>query len=95
MEMDEVAFSKLQIGQSNLKEEPVKVMTSLIPPPPPTEESGDTTENTNGEGLLEVEKRLHRQEEQYEAYNRIYVGKLSDKEESNTDTDNSAYTCFG
>ena len=63
MDTDEVAFSKLQIGQNNLKEEPLEVMTSLIPPPPPTEVSGDTMEKTDGEGLSEAEKRLQRDKE--------------------------------
>ena len=58
MNIDKVTFSKLQIGQSDLKEEPFEVMTSLIPLPPTTEASGDVMENTDGEGLLEVEKRL-------------------------------------
>ena len=40
-------------------------------------------------------KRLQREEEQYTLYNRIYVGQLSDKEESNTDTDGSTKTYFG
>ena len=58
------------------------------------EASEDAKENTNREGLLEVEKRLQREEEQYELYDRIYVGKLSNKEESNTDTDSLTYTYF-
>ena len=94
MDIDEVAFSKLQIRQSNLKEEPLKVITSLIPPPT-TEASADAMENTDGEGLSEAEKRLQRGEEQYELYNRIYVGQLSDDEESNMDTNGSTYTYFG
>ena len=54
-----VAFSKLQIGQSNPKEELIEVMNSLIPTPPPvTETPGDMTGNTHGEELSEVEKRL-------------------------------------
>ena len=31
-------------------------------------------ENTNAEGLLEAEKRLQREEEQYELYDRTYMG---------------------
>ena len=57
-DIDEVAFSKLQIGQSDLKEEPLQVMKSLIPPPSTMEASGDTTENTDVEGLMETERRL-------------------------------------
>ena len=58
MDIHEVAFSKLQIGQSNLKEEPLEVTTSLIPPAPTTEASGDAMENTDREELSEAEKRL-------------------------------------
>ena len=66
---DIVAFSKLQIGQSNLKEKPIEVMNSLIPPlPPVTETPGDITRNTNGEELSEAEKRLQKEEE-----NTIYM----------------------
>ena len=92
---DKVAFSKLQIGQSDPQEEPLEVTTLLIPPPPTTEALGDMIENTNREGLSEAEKRLQRDEEQYELYNRIYVGQLSNDEESDMDTDDSAYTYFG
>ena len=88
MDIDEVAFSKLQIGQSDPKEELLEVMKSLIPPE-------EATENTNREELLEEDKRLQREEEKYELYYRIYVGQLSNKEESNTDTDGSTDTYFG
>ena len=57
-DVNEVAFSKLQIRQSDPKEEPIEVMDSLIPPPPLMETSGDTTGNTNREELSEAEKRL-------------------------------------
>ena len=92
--IDEVPFSKLQIGQDNQKEEPLEVTELLVPPPPMTEVSDDTAENTNGEELMEVEKRLQREEEKYEMYNGIYVGQLSDKEDSNTDTNETGYTYF-
>ena len=63
-DMDEVAFSKLQIGQSDLKEELIEAMKSLIPPPQVTETPGEVTENdTSGEELLELEKRLQKEEE--------------------------------
>ena len=53
------------------------------------------TENANGEGLLEVEKRPQREEEKYKLYDRMYVSQLSNKEESDTDTDGLTYTYFG
>ena len=51
-------------------------------------------ENTNGEGLSEAKKRLQRDEEQYELYDRIYVGQLSNEEESNMDTNGLTYEYF-
>ena len=84
--IDKVAFSKLQIRQSDLKEELIEVMKSLIPPPQVTETPDDVTEHTNGEELLEAEKRLQKEEE-YKLYDRIYVRQLSMEEESDMDTD--------
>ena len=58
---------------------------SLIPPPPLMETAGDMTGNTDGEELLEAEKRL--QQEKYILYRRVYVGQLSKEEESDMDSD--------
>ena len=66
MDIDEVAFSKLQIGQSDLKEEPLEVTKSLVPPPSTMEASEDMMENTDGEGLTEAERRLQREKEKFE-----------------------------
>ena len=94
-DIDKVAFSKLQIRKSNLKEEPIEVMNSLIPPPPPmTETPGDTTGNTNREKLSEAEKRLQKEEEKYDLYGRVYVGQLSKKVESDKHLDCSTYSYF-
>ena len=95
MDIDEVAFSKLQIEQSNLGEEPLEVMKSLIPPPPVMEASEKVTEYTNGDELLEAEKGLQREEEKYELYDRIYMGQLSKEEKNDMETDGSTYTYFG
>ena len=94
MDIDEVAFSKLQIGQSDPKGGPLEVTKSLILTPPVTEASRDMTENTYWEGLTEVERRLQREEEKYKMYNRIYVGQLSDKGDSDMDTDDLHCTYF-
>ena len=59
-----------------------------------TEALEDMMENANGEGLSEAEKRFQREEEQYELYDRIYMGQLSDEEESDTGTDDLTYTYF-
>ena len=93
-DIDEVAFSKLQIGQSDPKEELLEVTKSLIPLPSMTEALEDVTEDTNREGLLEVEKRLQREEEQYKLYDSIYIGQSSDEEENDMDTDGLTYTYF-
>ena len=94
-DVDEVPFSKLQIGQDNQKAEPLEVMESLVPPPTTTEASGNTIEDTNGEELMEAERRLQGEEEKYEMYNRIYVGQLSDEEDSDMGTDDTSYIYFG
>ena len=60
MDIDEVPFSKPQIGQDDQKEEPLEVTESLVQPPSTTEISDDTAENTNGEELTETENRLQR-----------------------------------
>ena len=69
-------------------------MNSLIPPPPATETPGDMTGNTNREELLEVEKRLQKEEEKYDLYRRVYIGQLSKEEESDTDSDCSTHGYF-
>ena len=96
MDIDEVTFSKLQIGQSNLREELLEVKKSLIPAPAPAKAPEEVTGNTDREELLEAEKRLQTEEEKYKLYNRIYMGQLSDEKESETDTggDGLTYTYF-
>ena len=58
------------------------------------ETPGDMTGNTNGEELSEVEKRLQKEEEKYDLYGRVYVGQLSEEEESGKDSDCSTYSYF-
>ena len=55
--VDEVAFSKLQIRQSDPKEEPIKVTDSIIPPPL-TEMLEDTAGKNDSKELTEVERKL-------------------------------------
>ena len=92
--IDEIPFNKLQIGQDDLKDEPLEVMELLVPPPQGMEISDDTAENTNAEELTEVERKLQREEVKNEMLNRIYVGQLGNEEDSNTDMDNMDYTYF-
>ena len=44
-----------------------------------------TKENT--EGLTETEKRFQLEEEKYVLHQRVYIGQLSDQEESDTESD--------
>ena len=62
-DIDEIAFSKMQIRQSDLKKEPIELTDSLIAQPPMMEIPGDMTGNIDREELLEAEKRLHQKEE--------------------------------
>ena len=85
--------------EGKLEEGLPEVTDELVPPPeasaatPVTDviKPGNITEENNG-GLIDKEQRLQREEEKYA----IYIGMLSDKEESNTeaDTDESAYLFY-
>ena len=70
---------------------PLEVMET---PEEVTETPGEATGSTNTGELLEVEKRLQKDEERYELCNRIYIGQPTKEEESNMDTDDSMYTFF-
>ena len=94
-DIDEVPFSRLQIGPDDQKEEPLEVTELLVLPPSTSETPEDPTKNMNDKGLTEVEERLQMEEKKFENYRRIYMGQLSDKEDSNTDMEESAYTYFG
>ena len=92
-DVDEVGFSKLQIGQSDLKEEPKKVTDSLVPPPL-TETPEDMAGKNDSKELSEAERKLQQEEENYKQYQRIYMGQLSEEEESDTASDCSTYSYF-
>ena len=93
MDIDEISFSKLQTGQDDQKDEPLEVMDD--PLLPAVETSVDMTKNTDREELMEAERKLQREEEEYMMYNQLYVGLLSDEEDSDMDTNDTAYTYFG
>ena len=61
----EIAFDKLQIGQSDPKEKPVEVTDSLIPPPL-TEMLEDTAGKNDSDKLSEAKRKLQQEEENYE-----------------------------
>ena len=93
MDVNEIALSKLQIRQSDPKEEPIEVTDSLIPPPL-TETPGGMTGKNDRKELLEVERKIQQEEEKYELYQRIYIGQLTEEEESDTESDGSTYRYF-
>ena len=87
---DDLPIQNLSIHQDKLEEELPEVSDALAPPPealaatPVTDVAKleDIAEESNG-GLREQEQRLQREEDEYA----IYIGMLSDKEESTTKTD--------
>ena len=74
-----------------------EVTDALVPPPEALAVTLVTdvikleniVEESNG-GLTDQEQRLQREEEKYA----IYIGMLSDEEESNTETDESEYLFY-
>ena len=68
-------------------------MDSLIPPPL-TEMPEDTAGNNESDKLSEAERKLQQEEENYEQYQRVYLGQLSEEVESDTESDCSVYTYF-
>ena len=65
IDQTQIAFSKLQIRQSNPKEELVEVTDSLIPPLL-TKMPEDTGEKNGNDKLSEVERKLQEEKEKYE-----------------------------
>ena len=93
-DVDEVAFSKLQIGQNDLKEEMIEVTDALVQSPL-TETSRDMTGKNDGKELSEAERKFQQEEEKYDLYQGIHVGQLSEEEEeSDTESDSSTYSYF-
>ena len=54
----------------------------------------ETMEETTEE-LTEAEKRYQLKEEKYALHHRVYIGQLSDEEESDTRSDYSGYSYSG
>ena len=84
-DIDELALSKLQVGQNDLKEEQVNVTESLIPLLT-TKALEEMTEKTDDE-LTKAEKRDQQEKEKYAMYQRMYIGQLSEEEKSDTESD--------
>ena len=95
-DVNKLDIDKLHIEQDSPQEKQVKVTDSLILLPMSEEEKatmGETTEETT-EGLTEVEKRYQLEEEKYALHQKVYVGQLSNEEESDTESDYSDYSPF-
>ena len=92
-DVDELALSKLQIGQSDLKEEQVDSTDSLIPPTT-TKAPNEIVEKNDSDALSEAEKSTKQEEEKCVVCQRTYVGQLSEEEESITELDYSGYSYF-
>ena len=90
-DIGKVAFSKLQIGQSDPKEELIQVTDSLIPPPLSMETPRDMPMERN---YGKWKNRLQKEEEKYNLYRRVYVGHLSKEEKSDMDSDCLTYSYF-
>ena len=70
-------------------------MTDSLIPPPLTETPEDMAGKNDSEELLETaERRLQWEEESYEQYQTLYMGQLSEEEESDTELDDSTYCYF-
>ena len=100
-EIDKLDINKLNIEQDSPKEEQVEVTDSLVPLPTSEEEKAtmegtmeETMEETTEE-LTEAEERYQLKEENCALYQRVYVGQLSDEEQSDTGSDYSGYSYFG
>ena len=91
-DVDELALSKLQIGQNDSKEEQVNITELLILLP--TTKALEKTNKKIDDELTEVEKRDQQEEKKCVMYRRTYIGQLSEEEESNTKSDYSGSSYF-
>ena len=73
MDVNELVLSKLQIGQTDPKEELVNMTDSLIPSPI-TKAPEDMVEKNDSDELSKAEKRQQQEEKKYAVYQRTYVG---------------------
>ena len=77
-DVDEIDFSKLQITQSDPKEE----LTDSLIPPPMTKTPEDMVQKNDNNELSKMDRKIQEEEKKYELHQRIYVGQLSEEEES-------------
>ena len=81
LDVDDLAFNKLQIRQSDLKEKTVDMTDSLVLPPS-TKGLEDTAEKNDKDELSKGERKQKQEEEMYMVYQRTYIGEVSEEEES-------------
>ena len=88
MDIDEVPFHQLNLGQDEQEEkEPLEVTQSLVPlQSDPMNVEAAAKDETEDEGQMDMEIRLQNEMEKFERYDRIYIGQLSKEETSNTET---------
>ena len=73
MDIDEVPFHKLNLGQDEQKEkEPLEMTQSLVPPPSDQMNVEAPTKDETEEGQTHKEIRLQKEVEKFKMYNRIY-----------------------
>ena len=83
-------MDNLALEHDNPKQEQIQVTDLLMLPPTMDEEEKATTEEKMG-----AETRYQQKEETYMLQQKIYVGQLSEEEESDTGTKYSGYSYFG
>ena len=69
-------------------------MTDSLIPPLLTKTPEDMVEKNNSNKLSDSERKLQQEEEKYKQYQRVYMGQLSEKEESDTELDCSVCSYF-
>ena len=93
--LNNLPIQNLTIQEDNKVEATPEITDTLVPPSktsavtPMMEETNqeNIVEEKDAEGLTDQEKILHKEEENYA----IYIARLSEEEESETDTDESPY----
>ena len=90
LEVDKLDIDKLNLEQGSPKEEEIKV-TGLLKLPPRTSEE---EEKAITEELTEAETKYQQDNGKY-LLQQVYIGQLSEEEESDTSSDYSGYSYFG
>ena len=90
LEVDKLDIDKLNVAQDSPKEEWIKVTDSLILPPTTSEEE----EKATMEELMEAEMGYQQEEQKCALQEKVYIGQLSQEEESNDSSDYSGFSYF-